>query len=131
MTNPEHEPPTQYGGPSYGQQPGPGQQPPYGQQPYGYGVPAYAPKHPSATMAMVLGILGLVLCSVAAPFAWWIGAKAVREIDQSGGQYAGRGEALAGKIMGIIGSVLMILGILATVAYVVVLILLYANESNI
>lgn len=125
MTTPGHEPPTQYGGPPYGQQPG------YSQQTYGYGVPAFAPKHPSATTAMVLGILGLALCSIAAPFAWWIGAKTLREIDQSGGQYTGRGEAQAGKIMGIIGTVFLILGILATVAYVVVIILVVANDPSV
>jgi hypothetical protein len=104
----------------------PGGQPPYDpNQPYGYGqggygqVPPPPPggyaqpeNHPRATTALVLGILGLVCCSILAPFAWSIGKKAVNEIDASGGRYGGRGQAQAGYILGIIGTVLLILGVL-------------------
>jgi hypothetical protein len=111
--------------PGYYQQP---QQPPYGypqqQPPYGYQPPP--PNHPSATTAMVLGIIGLagiVTCGgitlLLSPFAWITGAKATREIKASPGTYGGEGTATAGKIMGIIGTVLLILGILAFVAFVV------------
>ena len=54
-----------------------------------------------------------------APFAWWIGAKAVKEIDADPARYGGRGEAMAGKVMGIIGTVLLILGILAIGGFIV------------
>lgn len=113
--------------PPYGQ-PQPGAQPvPYGQQPYAqvpYGGAA-APKHPSATTAMVLGIIALggmffcLLPIVVAPFAWITGGRAVKEIDANPGRYSGRGEAQAGRIMGIIGTVLLILGLLAIIAFVV------------
>ena len=53
------------------------------------------------------------------PVAWVLGAKAVREIDASPGSYSGRDRAQAGKIMGIIGSVLLVLGVLAIVLVVV------------
>jgi hypothetical protein len=76
---------------------------------------------------MVLGIIGLVgiaLCGgltlILSPAAWVVGAKAVREIDASQGRYAGRDRAQAGKVMGIIGTVLLALGILAVIAIVVV-----------
>lgn len=78
------------------------------------------PRHPQATTAMVLGILGLVLCGFLAPFAWYTGAKAVSEIDASPWPYAGRSEANAGKIMGIVGTVLVGLGLLAFVALVAI-----------
>lgn len=99
------------------QQAQPGQQayPPYQGQPYPQGYPAqaqYAPNHPRATTALVLGILGLVVCGVIAPFAWSIGKKTVDEIDASQGQLGGRGSAQAGYIMGIIGTVLLIIGLL-------------------
>lgn len=68
---------------------------------------------------MILGIVGLagilVACGVTlpvAPFAWYFGAKAVKEIDAEPGRYSGRSEANAGKITGIIGTVLLILGVL-------------------
>ncbi len=108
---------------------------PYGQAPYGqpqsyppqgrvpYGAPSYggpvAPPHPSATKAMVLGIgalAGLFICGipiVLAPFAWLIGGRAVKEIDADPGRFSGREQAQAGRIMGIIGTGLLVLGIIA------------------
>lgn len=154
MSDESQETPPQGEQPNYGQVPGaypppgatpppppqypPGQYPPPGQhgyQPagqyppgqYGY-QPVYTPpKHPQATLAMVLGIIGLtsLMCyitAVVAPFAWWIGAKAMKEIDANPGQYDGRGEAQAGKIMGIIGTILLILGIIAIAGFVTLLI---------
>ena len=85
-------------------------QPPGG----GYGYQQQPPHqdHPRATMSMILGILGIVICSVIAPFAWNMGKKTMNEIDASGGQLGGRGMAQAGYIMGIIGTVLLIIGVL-------------------
>jgi hypothetical protein len=98
----------------YGQQPG--YPPGYPPSPYGYAL--VPPDHPKATTAMVLGVLGLVCCGICAPFAWAIGSGAVREIDQSQGRYGGRGQAMAGKVLGIIGTVLLVLGILYIVVVV-------------
>lgn len=126
-----------YGQQPYGQQPSYGQ--PYGQVPpgqppiggyppaaYGYGYGFSPPQdHPNASTAMILGIVALVggiTCGVplfAAPFAWWLGAKARREIDASGGQQGGRGNAQAGFVMGIIGTILLVLGIVAIVVFVI------------
>ena len=125
---PTHQP---YGQPQHGQSPyGQPQygQPQYGQQPYGatpgYGYPGQPPaNHPSATTALVLALIGLVgiaLCGgitlVLSPFAWRMGARAVREIDANPGMYAGRDQANAGRIMGLIGTVLLVLGVLVFVA---------------
>ncbi|MDX6326855.1 MAG: hypothetical protein QOK15_3209 [Nocardioidaceae bacterium] len=122
------QPPSDPNQPGYGQQPPPydpsqggyGQQPPsydpnqggYGQAPPPMGGYAPPQNHPRAVTALVLGILGVVCCSILAPFAWAIGKKAVNEIDASGGRYGGRGQAQAGYILGIIGTVLLILGLL-------------------
>jgi hypothetical protein len=138
---PPQQPP--YGQPPYSQpygqapQPNPYQQQPqapygYPQQPYGYAP--QAPKHPSATLALVLGIVGLAgfvtcLTFVVAPFAWAIGAKAVKEIDAAPpGTYSGRDQANAGKIMGIVGTVLLILGVLAFAA--IILLVAVADTSS-
>ncbi len=114
-----------------------GQQPPYGQpygqqQPYGhpgYGQPGYSwtpkpPEHPSATTAMVLGLIGLVgilvcggLTLVVSPFAWAVGSRAVREIDANPAAYSGREMASAGRVMGIVGTGLLALGVLAVIAF--------------
>lgn len=88
-----------------------------GYQP-GYQPAGYVPDHPQATTALVLGILGLVLCGVVAPFAWVMGGRAVREIDESHGTVGGRGTANAGRILGIIGTVLLVLSVVAVIAVV-------------
>lgn len=119
-----------YGQPSYGQSPY--GQSPYGQSPYGqssYGQVPYgtgALPHPRATTAMILGIVGLAgtfvcgfLC-VLGPFAWAIGAKTRREIDAEPQRWSGRGEATAGFVMGIITTILLILGLIAIVLVIAV-----------
>lgn len=141
------------GYPASGPQPGSGYPPPpnpYGQpqeyaqpqSPYGAPYqPAYAggmlPDHPSATTSLVLGIIGLVgvvfcagLTLVLSPAAWVVGAKAVREIDASPGRYAGRDRAQTGKILGIIGTVLLALGVLAIVAFAVFAVAVGGSDSG-
>lgn len=103
--------------------PGP---PPGGYPPPGYGYVPQQPKHPQSVTAMVLGIVGVgggLMCYLplfVAPFAWFYGRKAMKEIDASGGAYGGRGEAKAGFILGIIGTVLLALA-LAFVTLMIVL----------
>lgn len=139
---PQHGQP-QYGQPQYGQpqygQPQYGQ-PPYGQQyppPGGWAPQPYRtgpPDHQRATWAMVLGI-GAVLgapffCGttlVLAPFAWALGKRADHEIIESGGQLGGSGQAKAGYILGIIGTVLLVL---ALIVAVIVVIGLAASTDN-
>ncbi|MEO3867832.1 DUF4190 domain-containing protein [Nonomuraea sp. B12E4] len=76
-----------------------------------YGPSSYGPpqSHPNGTTILVLGILGLVVCSFIAPFAWSMGNKALREIDESGYYFDNRGSVQAGRICGIIGTVLLII----------------------
>ena len=104
------------------------EQPPAGQQPWqppqqGYphqGYPQVPPEPPAtskATLALVLGIVGLTICPGAASIpAWIIGHEAVKEIDASNGTLGGRSMAFAGKVTGIIGTVLGVLGVLAIAA---------------
>jgi len=62
-----------------------------------------------AIIALILGICGIFLCQLAAPFAWHFGNEAERTIAASGGTLGGREMAIAGKIMGIIGTVLLVI----------------------
>ena len=72
--------------------------------------PAFEPAQvPGAVPALVLGILSLVLCPLCGPFAWSLGGKAERAVDVSGGTLGGRGLATAGKILGIIGTIFLVL----------------------
>jgi hypothetical protein len=83
--------------------------------------PPYGPapvNHPKSTTILVLGILSLVLCQVLGPFAWVMGNAALREIDasrMSPHPLAGRDLTQAGRICGIIATVLMVLGLLLVV----------------
>lgn len=75
----------------------------------------FYPEQSRATTVLVLGILGLVLCSVLAPIAWYMGNEEVRAIDAGRRDPTNRGTANAGRILGIIGTVLMGLGIILLV----------------
>ena len=138
MSTPPPPPPgdPDYPNQPHGEQPGSGdqsQQPPYGQQPPGGFAsypPPYAPpvqggygqqpeNHPNATTALVLGIVGVICCSLTAPFAWVMGKKAMDEIDASGGRIGGRGNAQAGYVLGIVGTILLVLGIVVVAIAVV------------
>jgi hypothetical protein len=98
-------------------------------------TPAYGPvlpgskDHQGASQAMVLGIVAMVclvtgfFCCVTipglvcAPIAWAKGARAKHEIDAYPGVYGNRGQAVAGIVMGVIGSIGGVLVVLASVAF--------------
>ena len=114
------------------------QTPPPGQPPYGppppnqYGAPAYGfapPDHPQAVTVLILGIVSVAVCGFVAPFAWVMGNRVVREIDASNGQVGGRSTANAGRICGIIGTVLIGLSLLIVVAALAIILIAAATEA--
>ena len=115
----QYGPPPGYGAPQYGAAPQ------YG-VPYGYGPPQY--EHPQGTTVLILGILGIVACQILAPFAWVMGNRALAEIDANPAAYSNRGLVVAGRICGIVGSVL--LGIYLAFFLVYFLIVLAAIGSS-
>jgi hypothetical protein len=70
----------------------------------------YYPEDSQATTVLVLGILSLVLCQVLGPFAWVMGNNELAGIDAGRRPPQNRGTAQAGRILGIISTVLMIIG---------------------
>ena len=93
---------------SYGYPPG------GGTPPSGY----YPPRqHGQAVTALVLGILGLVLCGVLGIPAYVIGRRAEREILASQGTLTGDGMARAGWICGLVAICLMAVGLLVFVLF--------------
>lgn len=75
-----------------------------------YGAPTL--EHPNGTTVLVLGILSLVVCQLIGPFAWKMGNAALREMDARPDLvYTNRGSVTAGRIIGIISSVLLGLGL--------------------
>jgi hypothetical protein len=86
----------------------------YGQPSGGQAAYGAAPvQNQKALWALILGILGLVCCGIftAVP-ALILGNNAKKEIAASGGTQSGEGMAQAGFILGIVGTVLSVLGVL-------------------
>ena len=75
--------------------------------------------HPQTTTILVLGILGLVVCGVLGPFAWSMGNRALREIDASQGQLGGRDTVNIGRILGMVATILLIVGVVAFFGFLV------------
>jgi hypothetical protein len=94
-----------YGQPAYGPPPGYGGPPGYGVPGYGF-PPGYGYPRPTNTLA----ILSLVMAFVFSPVGLVLGIVARRQIRQTGEQ--GDGLALAGIIVGGIGTALAVLGFL-------------------
>ena len=64
------------------------------------------------TIALVLGILGVVCCGLVAPVAWFMGSAELKAIRAGSAPAAGEGLAKAGMILGIVGTVLLLVGVL-------------------
>ncbi|MCP4201604.1 MAG: DUF4190 domain-containing protein [bacterium] len=64
------------------------------------------------TIILVLGILGVICCGLLAPVAWIMGSSELKAIRSGASPAAGEGLAKAGMILGIIGTVLLLLSLL-------------------
>jgi Domain of unknown function (DUF4190) len=76
------------------------------------GPPVSSAASTQAITALVLGILGVLCCHPLAPVAWYLGLNEARAIRAGRAPVAGEGFAMAGKILGIIGTVILVLGLL-------------------
>ena len=83
----------------------------------------YYQEDSQATTILVLGILALVLCQILGPFAWVMGNKELAAIDAGRRAPENRGTAQAGRILGIISTVLIIVGFAAMFFFVVIALL--------
>lgn len=63
-------------------------------------------------LILILGILGLVVCTPVAIVAWLLGSADLKEMDAGTMDPSGRGNTQAGRICGIIGTILLIISIL-------------------
>lgn len=125
---------------------------PYGQVPYpassyqpyppqpGHGPVVIPQAHGGATTGMVLGIVSIAIAVVGLScygLISWVAVitgpigivksrRAIREIDADPGRYTNRGNATAGQVCSIVGTVL---GALAIVFFVVIIIAVIATET--
>jgi len=72
------------------------------------------------TLILVFGILSIVLCPFFGIAAWLMGNGDLKKMAAGQMDPEGEGQTKAGKICGIIGTVLMILGIIFLVVYIVI-----------
>lgn len=70
----------------------------------------YYQEDSQSTTILVLGILSLVVCQILGPIAWVMGNNELTAIDAGRRPPQNRGTAQAGRILGIISTVLMIIG---------------------
>ena len=97
---------------------------------YGQWGPPPPQNSSNATIALVLGICGFVVCPlVCSVLAIIFAQKAYTEIDYSGGRIGGRGMAQAGLILGWIGVGLCVVGILLFGLWLVAMIA-FLNEMD-
>lgn len=71
--------------------------------------------HPEATKALIFGILGIFCCLIFDILAIVKGSEAIRDIENNP-EYDGLGMARAGRIIGIVGLVLHVLGAIAKIS---------------
>jgi hypothetical protein len=71
------------------------------------------------TLILVLGILGLVICGPLGIAAWVMGSGDLKQMDAGTMDPAGRSTTQAGKICGIIATILLILGVIVGVLFFV------------
>jgi hypothetical protein len=69
------------------------------------------PEASQATTVLILGIIGLILCQLLGPVAWVMGNNELQAIDAGRRPPENRSNANAGRILGIIATVLLGLGI--------------------
>ncbi len=82
---------------------------PFAPSAYGLGSPyGVAPQHPQAVTALVLGIVGLVVCPPVGIAGIVTGLRVRRDCDAQPGQFTGRGLGTAGLVLGIVSIVVMI-----------------------
>lgn len=94
-----------------------------GGQPGAYGAPpAPAPfaEKSEAVTALVLGILAFLCCQLTSPFAWIIGQRELDAIEAGRRDPSNQSVAMAGKVLGIIGSVLLLLGAVVLIGAVII-----------
>ncbi len=69
-------------------------------------------KQDRGALILVLGIVSIVLCQILGPVAWVMGNNDLRDMQAGAMDPKGQGITQAGKICGVIGTIMLVLGIL-------------------
>jgi hypothetical protein len=87
--------------------------------PIGTGMPP-AKAGGNAVTALVLGVAGFFCCNLVGPVAWYMGHQERKAIRAGLSSPAGDGMALAGMILGIIDTILLVVSVLFIVLWILV-----------
>ena len=96
-------------------------------------------RRPTPTRPTPPGVLGIIALAggatcllpiLVSPFAWFFGAKAKREMMAEPQRWGGQGEAQAGFVMGIIGTVLLALGVVLLIILALFIALVAGGTST-
>ncbi len=82
------------------------------------------------TMILVLGILGLVACGALAPVAWIMGNADLKEMQAGRMDRSGEGATNAGRICGMIGTILIIVSLCLVVPLFIFLVVMGGAAGN-
>lgn len=74
------------------------------------------PDHPKAQTVFILGIVGIFV-GICAPIAWVMGSGALKEVAANPGQWNPGGSLKTGKILGMVMTILWIIGIIAYILF--------------
>jgi hypothetical protein len=91
----------------------------YAAAPYRQGYTATAGDHPQGTTILVLGIVGIFI-TICAPIAWYLGSRAMKEIRASGTTYNNQQQIVIGRTLGIIFTILAIIGLVFAVLFAII-----------
>ena len=87
------------------------------------------PEGSQAVTALVVGILGLVLCQVLGPVAWYLGNQEISAIDGGRRPPENRGMAVAARVLGIIGTVFLAIAVVVGIVVLAVVIIAALSET--
>ncbi|MET0693201.1 MAG: hypothetical protein ABWX96_14130 [Propionibacteriaceae bacterium] len=99
-------------------------------QPYGQPYPYVPREHPQGTAVLVLGILGVCVAGLCAPFAWYLGSKALREMRAEGIHYSNEQSLVVGRVLGMIMTILAIIGIVFGLVFLIIILVSAGIASN-
>jgi len=68
-------------------------------------------EHPHGVLVFVLGLLGVLGVAVLGPVAWYLASRAERQALAEKVRYSNQGFIVAGKVLGIIATVMLVLAL--------------------
>ncbi len=76
------------------------------------------PEASQSTVALVMSILGLAVCAIGGPIGWYLGQQELNGIDAGLRDPSNRGTANAAKVIGIVATVMIVVGIVSFALFV-------------